>query len=425
MRLKKLEILGFKSFPQRLKLEFGSGITCVVGPNGCGKTNIADAIRWVLGEQSAKALRGGSMGDVIFNGTVSRKPLGMADVTLTFSNSRPIVPLEYDEIELGRRIFRDGMSEYSLNKTACRLKDIRDIFFDTGIGSHAYSLIEQEMVDNVLSDNSGHRRLLFEEAAGIMKYKVRKREALLKLEATEGDVVRVNDILVEIEREANSLRRQIARARKFKRLEAEIRQLDVSLGVLAYLQYDGEVDRLSAELEVCLSNRTQRAASLDSQDASSEKLKVTLLEVEERVNAAAHDVAEVEERQSKANDRILVLRERKAALDSKCGELSDDLLRLAERLGLTREKAAQAAGEIRNLESSLADLETRVKEKEVEAADGEVKLFRLRSTAESREKELSETRSSETQRALKLGNWPPFRARRRSGWRRCPGKSPN
>src|SRR5437762_4743051 len=185
MFLYKLELQGFKSFVDKTALTFGDGITGVIGPNGCGKTNVSDAIRWVMGEQSAKQLRGDSMEDVIFNGAPGRKPLGMAEVHLSFRNDRGILPTEFSEVTISRRVFRSGLSEYFINKNACRLKDIRDLFYGTGMGSHAYSVIERHMVDHVLSDNSGHRRFLFEEASGITKYKARKKEALSKLEATE------------------------------------------------------------------------------------------------------------------------------------------------------------------------------------------------------------------------------------------------
>src|SRR5207247_685545 len=214
-------------FVDRTVVEFGDGITGVVGPNGCGKTNVSDAIRWVLGEQSAKTLRGDSMEDVIFNGCPTRKPVGMAEVHVTFRNDRGILPTEFTEVTVSRRVFRSGLSEYFLNKTPCRLKDIRDLFYGTGMGSHAYSVIERSMVDHVLSDNSGHRRFLFEEAAGITKYKSRKKEALNKLEATEGDLTRLNDIVFEIERELRSLARQVGKARRYQRLRDSIRDLDL------------------------------------------------------------------------------------------------------------------------------------------------------------------------------------------------------
>src|SRR5258706_9001514 len=229
MFLNKIELQGFKSFVDKTELLFGNGITGVIGPNGCGKTNVSDAIRWVMGEQSAKQLRGDSMEDVIFNGCPTRKPLNLAEVHLTFKNDRGILPTEFSEVTISRRVFRSGASEYFLNRAPCRLRDIRDLFFDTGMGSHAYSVIERSMVDHVLSDNSGHRRFLFEEASGITKYKARKKEALNKLDATEGDLTRLNDIVFEIERELRSLARQVGKARRHQRLRGEIRDLDLAL----------------------------------------------------------------------------------------------------------------------------------------------------------------------------------------------------
>ena len=229
MFLKRLDIQGFKSFPQRIRVDFGPGITAVVGPNGSGKTNIVEAIRWVLGEQNMRHLRGDTLEDVIFTGSAQRKPLGLAEVSLTMVNNRGVLPVEYGEIAIARRTFRSGQSEYSLNRQLCRLKDLRDLFLDTGMGSHAYSLIERGMVDNVLSDESGHRRFLFEEAAGIMRYKTRKKEALQKLDLTLTDLTRVTDVMGEIEREVRSLARQVGKARRHGRLRDEIRALDVGL----------------------------------------------------------------------------------------------------------------------------------------------------------------------------------------------------
>jgi len=400
--LTKLEFLGFKSFAQKLKMEFGQGITCIVGPNGCGKTNVADAIRWVLGEQSAKALRGGSMDDVIFNGTASRKPLGMAEVALTFSNSGRLLPLDYDEITVSRRIFRDGVSEYFLNKTPCRLKDIRDMFFDTGIGSHAYSLIEQEMVDNVLSDNSGHRRFLFEEAAGIMRYKTRKREALLKLEATENDLLRVNDILLEIERETNSLRRQIARARRYKRLEEEIKNLDVALGLTAYRQYDSQANELSGELETCLATKGQVSTAIRSLEASLEKLKFNLVEEETRLRAAAEELATVEEQQASIKDRILVLKERRVALMSKGEGLSDDIRSADEKTQTIVQRFHEASSELVGLESALGKNREDLRLEEEKLAGKEQELVGLRNSVQSLTSVVSQAKTRQTQRSSKL-----------------------
>jgi chromosome segregation protein len=402
MLLNKLELLGFKSFPQKLKIEFGPGITCIVGPNGCGKTNIADAIRWALGEQSAKALRGGNMGDVIFGGTTNRKPLGMAEVTLSFSNSKSLIPLEYDEIAVNRRVFRNGVSEYSLNKTPCRLKDIKDVFFDTGIGSHAYSLIEQEMVDHVLSDNSGHRRFLFEEAAGITKYKTRKREALLKLDATENDLLRVNDILVEIERETNSLRRQIARARRFKRLETEIKELDVNLAILTYNQYDEEVKKLSAEQETCLAKKGRHSGVISTLEASLEKLKFEIIEKEEKVTEAGGEVAEVEERQATIKDRILVLKERRTALDSRRDGITEDIRHIEDRAQTAERRSDETANELASLDDAIAARRQEIGLKEEGHASKEKELLKAKNDIQALDEHVSEAKTEETQRTSKL-----------------------
>src|SRR5512137_1987983 len=197
MYLSKLEIVGFKSFAQKVNLTFDSGISAIVGPNGCGKTNIVDAIRCVLGEQRYSALRSERMEDVIFNGTKLRKPLGMAEVSLVIENTKGILPSEYSQVTVSRRVYRSGESEYLLNKVPCRLKDILDLFMDTGMGADAYSVIELKMIEIILSDRTEERRRLFEEAAGVTKYKHRRKAAYRKLEAVQADLLRVNDLVAE------------------------------------------------------------------------------------------------------------------------------------------------------------------------------------------------------------------------------------
>ncbi len=216
MYLKSLDIHGFKSFANKTKFEFHKGVTGIVGPNGCGKSNVVDAIRWVLGETSAKALRGGEMADVIFNGTDSRKPMGMAEVTLTMGDCEKTLKVEYNEVSITRRVFRDGKSEYRINNTICRLRDIHDLFMDTGIGRTAYSIMEQGKIDMLLSSKPEDRRQVFEEAAGITKFKKEKKEALRKLDYTQANLLRVSDVLAEQERRMNSLRRQVAKARRYQ-----------------------------------------------------------------------------------------------------------------------------------------------------------------------------------------------------------------
>jgi len=225
--LSKLEIHGFKSFPNRIALQFDEGIMGVVGPNGCGKTNILDSLRWVLGEQRSSLLRGSKVEEVLFNGTSQLRPMDMAEVSLTIKNNRGILPLEYDELVITRRLYRSGESEYLINKSRCRLKDIVELFSDTGMGTHAYSIFQQGMVDAVLSDKADERRFLFDEAAGITKYKTRKKEALKKLENTEIDLVRLNDIIAEISKNVRSLKRQALKAKRYKKVKEELQRLTI------------------------------------------------------------------------------------------------------------------------------------------------------------------------------------------------------
>ena len=361
MFLYKLEIQGFKSFADRTELQFGDGITGVIGPNGCGKTNVSDAIRWVLGEQSAKQLRGDSMEDVIFNGCPSRKPLGLAEVHVTFKNDRGILPTEFSEVTISRRVFRSGVSEYFLNKTPCRLRDIRDLFFDTGMGSHAYSVIERAMVDNILSDNTGHRRFLFEEASGITKYKQRKKEALNKLDATEGDLTRLNDIVFEIERELRSLARQVGKARRYQRLRDEVRDLDLALtaGSLEALQI-----REGSAKEEWQEEATRRegvTAELNRTEATLTDRKLALLELERELLTAQGGLKDREEARVAAEHQVVLLRERASGLLRRAEEAELEATRMRERLGDTqaREQDVQAT-----LQSTRAARETSHQESE-------------------------------------------------------------
>jgi chromosome segregation protein len=198
MYLRRLDLHGFKSFARKTSFGFSPGITAIVGPNGCGKSNVIDAVRWVLGEQRARLLRSDKMESVIFNGTADKRPLGMAEVSLTIDNNRGVLPIEYAEVTVARRLFRSGDSEYLLNNAPCRLKDILDLFMDTGLGPGAYSVIELKMIEDILSETAADRRRLFEEAAGVTKYKLRRRQALQKLEATQADLTRLRDLGDEV-----------------------------------------------------------------------------------------------------------------------------------------------------------------------------------------------------------------------------------
>jgi chromosome segregation protein len=244
MHLQSLELLGFKSFADKTTFNFHEGITAIVGPNGCGKSNVLDAVRWVLGEQSAKSLRGDEMADVIFNGSDTRKPVGFAEVSVTFSNCAKELEVDWHDVRVTRRVYRDGNSEYFLNKTPCRLRDIQNLFADTGIARAAYSMMEQGKIDMVLSSRPEDRRAVFEEAAGITKYKTQKRDAMRKLEATEANLLRIGDVIKEVKRQIGSLQRQAGKARRYQALHADLRVLDTH-------QSRKQLDSLKAELVRC------------------------------------------------------------------------------------------------------------------------------------------------------------------------------
>src|SRR2546430_1263715 len=244
MHLQSPELLGFKSFADKTLLNFHEGVTAIVGPNGCGKSNVLDAVRWVLGEQSAKSLRGDEMADVIFDGSETRKPIGFAEVSLTFTDCAEELGIDWHDVRVTRRVYRDGNSEYLLNKTLCRLRDIQSLFADTGIARSAYSMMEQGKIDMILSSRPEDRRAVFEEAAGVTKYKTQKREALRKLEATDANLLRIGDIIKEVKRQIGSLQRQAGKVRRYQALHPELHVLETHYS-------RKQLDALEADLGAC------------------------------------------------------------------------------------------------------------------------------------------------------------------------------
>src|SRR5712664_545388 len=257
MHLQSLELFGFKSFADKTVFNFHEGVTAIVGPNGCGKSNVLDAVRWALGEQSAKSLRGDEMADVIFNGADTRKPVGFAEVSLTFTDCAEELGIEWHDVRVTRRVYRDGNSEYLLNKTPCRLRDIQSLFADTGIARTAYSMMEQGRIDMILSSRPEDRRAVFEEAAGITKYKTQKREALRKLEATEANLLRIGDIIKEVKRQIGSLQRQAGKARRYQALHADLQVLDTHFS-------RQQLEVLEADLAHCQAEIARLGESEDS-----------------------------------------------------------------------------------------------------------------------------------------------------------------
>src|SRR5438445_9413692 len=272
MHLHSLELFGFKSFADKTIFDFHEGITAIVGPNGCGKSNVLDAVRWVLGEQSAKSLRGEEMADVIFNGTDTRKPVGFAEVSVTFSDCAADLAVDWHDVRVTRRVYRDGNSEYLLNKTPCRLRDIQNLFADTGVARAAYSMMEQGKIDMVLSSRPEDRRAVFEEAAGITKYKTQKREALRKLDATEANLLRIGDVIKEVKRQIGSLQRQAGKARRYQALHTDLRILDTQ-------HSRKQLDSLEAELARC---RAEIARLGESEETSRARIDMGDNELAER-----------------------------------------------------------------------------------------------------------------------------------------------
>src|SRR5512143_754096 len=263
MYLKNLTALGFKSFADKTALNFLPGVTAIVGPNGCGKSNIADAIRWVLGEQSAKALRGGKMQDVIFEGADTRKPAQFSEVGLLLTDCEKQLGSDFHEIEITRRVARDGLGEYFFNGQPCRLKDIHKLFMDTGVGRTSYSIMAQGQIDQVLSSKPEERRAVFEEAAGITRYKSQRREAMNKLALTEQNLARVSDVIAEVGRQIGSLRRQAAKAMRYKRLSFRLRHLALAQAGFQHRQLSAALADLETRVGTLRGDADSRRARLE------------------------------------------------------------------------------------------------------------------------------------------------------------------
>ncbi|HSI86015.1 MAG: chromosome segregation protein SMC [Candidatus Methylacidiphilales bacterium] len=396
MYLKALHVVGFKSFADKTTLHFHRGVTAIVGPNGCGKSNVLDSIRWVLGEQSAKALRGGAMQDVIFNGTDMRKPLAMGEVALTFGDCEGLLGIDFNEVTITRRVYRDGGSEYELNKQPCRLRDIHQLFMDTGIGRTAYSIMEQGKIDQILSSRPEDRRAIFEEAAGITKYKSQKKEALRKLETTDANLIRVEDIIREVKRQIGSLQRQAGKARRYQETRAELTMLD---NKLARKQFD----ELSTELN---------ALNADVDGARSEFIRLTLdVEKNEKL------VKETRERQAELDGQLMAARQEvndhKSALDratqkrevsrSRVEEYGETAEKRRSEAASTMEKAATQAQQVTRLKAQLEKSIAGRKELERELAEAEESGQILRSRIAELERERGEQERRRTSAERQIG----------------------
>jgi chromosome segregation protein len=393
MYLKNLTVFGFKSFADKTALNFQPGVTAVVGPNGCGKSNVSDAIRWVLGEQSAKALRGGEMADVIFNGTDGRKPMGMGEVSLTLggvgeeSLRAAGVEVSYDEVTLTRRIFRDGGSEYFLNRTPCRLKDIQQLFMGTGVGRTSYSILAQGHITQILSSKPEDRRMIFEEAAGITKFKSQKKESLRKLEYTEQNLLRVADTIKEVKRQIGSLQRQAGKAKRYKQISQELQHLDTQLarhqfdvlqseiteknsavenlrneietGSNDILRFENEIAKLRehlSELEHEVAAQQQRGLELkaetDRNDSRIQFNQERLREIESQNAKALAEIAQAEERCHAASSELLTVTERLTAAETALAQHKENLQAKREALQKIEDDLRERQEQLRQAQSA-------------------------------------------------------------------------
>ena len=368
MYLKSIEVQGFKSFANKIVFEFHNGITGIVGPNGSGKSNVGDAVRWVLGEQSAKQLRGGNMQDVIFSGTETRKPLGFASVAITLDNSDHKLDIEYEEVTVTRRLYRSGESEYLLNGTGCRLKDINELFYDTGIGKEGYSIIGQGQIDKILSGKPEERRELFDEAAGIVKFKRRKATALKKLDEEQQNLVRVTDILSELTRQLDPLERQSETARVYLKKKEELKILDVNMYLAESAHIKEQLKETEEKYQISQNELQQTQTQFDQTKAEYERLEKELEELDTKIQEARTQASENALKKQQLENSVELLKEQIRAAQQNHQHYEERIQTIRQELDRRQQEAAGHEQEQEALKESLGEAAVRKKEAEEKLA---------------------------------------------------------
>jgi len=403
MRLEKIEIIGFKSFADKAVFSFQPGITAIIGPNGCGKSNIVDALKWVLGEQSAKNMRGDRMEDVIFAGSEGRKATGMAEVTLHLAEVEGRLPpglSGYNEISITRRLYRSGESEYFINKVPCRLKDIRDLFLDTGLEARSYSIVEQERIGQILNSKPVDRRFLIEEAAGVMKYKARRAEASQKLELASQNLLRIKDIITEVERQINSLNRQAKKAERYNRLREEIRDLELRILSIDYKGLIRELSEVNGRLERITEDIAKAKARVSEWEAGIEERKIRLLEIEKGIESLQAKLLQSEKGVGQKERDISLLRsdissmkEREDKNNKEIGLLSIEEEGIKKQLKTIDEEGSALEEEIEEKGKGISEREDSLSTLEAEISAIEASLEEAKKTLFEKASRISDLRN--------------------------------
>ena len=405
MYLKRLELQGFKSFADKTVLEFKPGITAVIGPNGSGKSNISDSIRWVLGEQSMKSLRGAKAEDVIFAGTQNRKSLGFAEASIVIDNSDGKLPIEYNEVTVTRKLYRSGETGYFINKTPCRLKDIIELFMDTGIGKDGYSIIGQGKIDEILSNKSDDRRHIFEEAAGIVKYRTRKVESEKKLEQTKLNLLRINDILSEIEGQLDPLKLQADKARKFLDLREELKSIEVGLFVYNINTYKEKLEQIIEDLQILKDQETSESQKLEEGQNKKDTLKARIdeliAEIENMQNVGFESKTKIEQ----LNSQINVSKERISNNATNIERLTKEIEELHQRINDFNEEKDSKVSKKDNLFKNKEKFETELKEKEEELAKISAKLSEKELEIEGKKKQVEADTDAKYERLAEINTY--------------------